>query len=211
MTTARTEDLQLAIYEGVTITTLGEIFGLDHKDVRKRLTGKVAPVASKDKFVRFKIKDAAPYLVESLVNPEEIFKNLSPSKWPPALQDAFWKAQNSKQKWEENRGDLWRTLRVFEVVAQAFKVIRLTILMFVDTVGQRTELTAEQRTIIQSLGDGLLDSLAKTLKDSFEGYEPAEDEHGTPLIEAQMIDDAEAHTHADGSFEEHALEVDPFD
>lgn len=209
MTTARTGELQEAIYDGATITTLGEIFGLEHKEVKKRLIGKVAPAPTRDKFMRFRIRDAAPYLVESKIDPEEIFKNLSPSKWPPALQDAFWKAQNSKQKWEENRGDLWRTKRVFEVVSGAFKVIRLTIMMFVDTVGQRTELTPEQRTIIQGLGDGLLESLSKALIEAFVFHDPEDDEHGTPLIEAKMIDDAEQNKHDEEEEEEPG--VDPFD
>lgn len=210
MTTARSSDLQEAIYDGVTITTLGEIFGLEHKEVKRRLVGKVPPAPTKDKFVRYRIRDAAPYLVDSKVDPEELFKNLSPSKWPPALQDAFWKAQNSKQKYEQNRGDLWRTKRVFEVVTNAFKVIRMTILMFVDTVGQRTELTPEQRRIIQELGDGLLESLNKALTEEFSLYVPAADEHGAPLHEAEFIPDAEPQQ-GEEEEEEEEEGVDPFD
>lgn len=203
MSTARSNDLQEAIYDGVTITTLGEIFSLEHKEVKKRLIGKCPPAPSKDKFVRYKIKDAAPYLIDSKIDPEEFFKNLSPSKWPPALQDAFWKAQNSKQKYEQNRGDLWRTARVFTVVTGAFKIIRMTILMFVDTVSQRTELTPEQRAIIQSLGDGLLETLNKVLKDEFALYSPAPDEHGAPLHESELIAEVEEEVAGAG--------VDPFE
>ena len=207
MTTSRDNDLQEAIYDGCTITTLGEIFGLEHKEVKKRVVGKVPPVLpQKGKFVRYRIKDAAPFLVDSKIDPEELFKNLSPSKWPPALQDAFWKAQNSKQKWEENRGDLWRTKRVFEVISSAFKIIRMTILMFVDTVGQRTELSQEQRRIIQELGDGLLESLSKALIDEFAFYDPSEDEHGAPLTENQLMNSEEVPVVEDDEEEE----TDPF-
>jgi hypothetical protein len=206
MTTNRANDLQEAIYDGCTITTLGEMFGLEHKECKKRLVGKVPPVVPrKDKFERYRIRDAAPYLVDSKIDPEELFKNLSPSKWPPALQDAFWKAQNSKQKWEENRGDLWRTKRVFEVVTNAFKVIRMTILMFVDTVSQRTELSQEQRRIITELGDGLLESLSKALIEEFAFYDPSPDEHGAPLSDSQLMDTEEV-----PEVEEEGEEVDPF-
>jgi hypothetical protein len=192
------------IYDGVPATTLGEIFGLDHKDVVRRLSGRVQPIPnSKDKYVRYRIRDAAPYLCEMQVNPEEMLerlKKLSPAKWPSALQDAFWKAQLSRQKYHKERGELWSTTRVFEVISSAFKVIRLTILMFVDTVEQRTQLTDEQRRIITELGDGLLATLEKTLRDEFADHKPAPDEHGVPLTDQAV------------EFRNETVEeVDPFD
>jgi hypothetical protein len=195
MSTARSADAQALIYDGVPITTLGEIFGLDHKEVKKRLTGRVQVVDAKK--MTYRIRDAAPYLCDLKMDPEEMIKNLSPSKLPPALQDAFWKAQNSRQKWEENRGDLWRTHRVFEVVASAFKVVRMTLMMFTDTVSQRTSLSDEQRRIMQELIDGLMDSLKQKLIDEFTFYEPREDEHGMPLSAQQLTGDALDGTDAD--------------
>ena len=191
MSDVRSSDLQAAIYDGVPATTLGEIFGLDHKEVNKRIVGRVNALPGTGKILRYRIKDAAPYLCEITTDPEELLKRLSAMKLPPALQDSFWKAQLSRQKFEENRKELWRTSRVFEVISGAFKVIRLTVLMFVDTVEQRTELTAEQRAIIQSLGDGLLKSLSKALQDAFVFYDPAPDEHGAPLSDQELATPAE--------------------
>lgn len=176
-------DHLIAIHDGVPATTLAQIFGLDHKEVNKRIAGKVTPIASKDKYTRYRIRDAAPYLVDLKLDPEEYLKSLSPSKLPPALQDAFWKSLLSRQKYEENKGDLWRTARVFEVISASFKVIRLTILMFNDTVSQQTELSERQREIIQTLTDGLLANLHTALVDEFEMYVAHDDEHGKPLSE----------------------------
>jgi hypothetical protein len=187
MSTPRSEDLQQAINDGLPITTLGEIFKLDHKEVARRLAGRVTPLPSKDKYTRYRIRDAAPYLCEITTDPEELIKRLSAMKLPPALQDAFWKAQLSRQKYESARGELWSTSRVFDVISSAFKVIRLTILMFTDTVEQRTELNPDQRRIIQELGDGLLQSLNKTLQDEFAFYVPAPDEHGAPLSDQEVV------------------------
>lgn len=187
MSKANDEEVVALIHGGVTVTTLAQIFGLDHKDVNKRLVGKITPVSGhKDRYVRYKIKDAAPFLIDLKVDPEEYLKNLSPSKLPPALQDAFWKSLLSRQKYEENKGDLWRTSRVFEVVSSAFKVIRLTILMFNETVSQQTQLTDRQREIIQGLTDGLLLSLRDALVEEFEMYVPPNDEHGKPLSEEDV-------------------------
>ncbi len=184
MSRANSGDQLEFIYNGVTVTTLAQIFGLDHKDVNKRIVGKVAPVSKPgDKNLRYRIRDAAPYLIDLKVNPEEYLKSLSPSKLPPALQDAFWKALLSRQKYEENRGDLWRTARVFEVVTSAFKVIRMTILMAGDTVSEQTQLSDRQREIITDLLDGLLRSLHDNLVEHFANYMPSPDEHGKPLEE----------------------------
>lgn len=187
MSAARNEEVQRLIYDGATVTTLGEIFGLDHKEVNKRIAGRVQPkIAAGTRVLTYRIRDVAPYLCDIKTDPEEMIKNLSPSKLPPALQDAFWKAQNSRQKWEESRGDLWRTSRVFEAVAGAFKVVRLTILMFADTVSQRTDLSPEQRRIIQELGDSLLNSLSQSLREEFAFYVPKPDEHGMPLTDQDL-------------------------
>lgn len=179
-----TEQLAL-IYDGVTVTTLSQIFDMDHKEVNKRVVGRVTPVSeSNGRYAKYRIRDAAPYLIDHKVDPEEYLKNLSPTKLPPALQDSFWKAQLSRQKYEENKKDLWRTARVVEVVASAFKVVRLSILMFADNVQQQTELSEQQRRIIQGLTDGLLAELHRSLVDEFEMYVPAPDEHGQPLTDA---------------------------
>lgn len=182
------------IHEGVTVTVLAQIFGLDHKDVNRRLIGKITPMnQGVGSYMKYRIRDAAPYLIDLQVNPEELIKSLSPSKLPPALQDAFWKAQLSRQRYDENRGDLWRTPRVIEVLTTAFKVIAMTIRTASDNIGQQTKLTDDQRKIIERMMDGLLEELNRALIEEFEMYVPAEDEHGAPLGNQTIkaVDDAE--------------------
>lgn len=181
MSAPNSEDKTTFIHGGVTTTTLGQIFGLEHRDVVKRLAGRVDPMPTEGRYMHYRIRDAAPYLCEMKIDPEDLIKSLSPSKLPPALQDAFWKAQLSRQKYQKERGELWNTARVFEVISKAFKVLRLTILMFVDTVEERTQLSDEQRRIVQELGDGLLAALETSIREEFKGYVAADDEHGVPV------------------------------
>ncbi|MBT9159033.1 MAG: hypothetical protein DDT26_00282 [Dehalococcoidia bacterium] len=169
------------VYDGVPVTTLAEIFDLDPKEVNRRIVGRVNPVTSPSGArLKYRIREAAPFLVEQKIDIEEYIKALTPAKLPPALTDAFWKAMLSRQKFEENNGELWRTNRVLEVVSSAFKAVRLTIIMFGDTVSQQSELSDKQREVIQDLTDGLLSNLHRALVDEFEMYVPADDEHGTP-------------------------------
>jgi hypothetical protein len=174
------------IYEGASSHELSVMFDLSVNEVNKRLVGKVAPVGVDAKAPRYRIREAAPYLCNVVFDPEEFIKSLSPAKLPAALQDAFWKAQINRQKFEEQKGDLWRTERVIEVLGNVFKTIRMTILMFNDTIEQKSDITPKQREIIQELGDGLLDTAHKNLVEAFSDYKPPADEHGTPLAEEKV-------------------------
>jgi hypothetical protein len=192
------EQLDL-VHGGLPVTTLAQIFGLDTKDAQRRLVGKAMPVEDvKSKIVKYRLRDAAPHLIDVKFDVEAAIKKLPPSKIPPSLQDAFWKAQLSRQKFESNRGDLWATHRVIEIMATAFKTVRMQILMFVDTVQQREELSDPQRQLIEKLSDELLSGLQKSLVEEFELYAPPPDEHGAPIDAVEIasvrmeIDDVEA-------------------
>lgn len=173
------------LYNGASVSELGLIFDMSSHEVNRRIVGKVIPLTAEAKVPKYRIRDAAPYLCNVVFDPEEFIRNLTPSKMPPALSDAFWKGQRNKQKWEEDRGDLWRTERVISVLADVFKSFRMTVQMFGDTLEQQEELTPRQRQIIQDLGDGLILSAQQSLVDEFKDYVPADDEHGAPLTEEE--------------------------
>lgn len=184
------------IYTGATASQLATIFGMTPQEVNKRIGGRVTPSVP-GKAPRYLIRDAAPFLCNPVFDIEEFLKNMTPSKLPPMLQDAFWKAQNNRQEFEENQGDLWRTSRVVEVLMSVFKVIRMTALMFQDTVERQAELTPKQRQIIIELSDGLIETARKNLVDEFKDYHPPEDEHGRPLdSDIDIYEDAEANARA---------------
>jgi hypothetical protein len=187
MSAPQTQEQIDMLYGYVPVTALAAIFGLDPKQVNKRLVGKVSPNAE-GKVLRYRVRDAAPHLVDFKFDVEDAIKKLPPSKIPPALQDAFWKAQLSRQKFEENQGDLWRTSRVIEVMGTAFKITRMQIMMFRDSLQHQTELSDKQVKIIDKMSDDLLLSMRKALVDEFELYVPAPDEHGADPHPASEID-----------------------
>jgi hypothetical protein len=174
----RTKQDQGIIYSGCTTPTLAEIFDLTNREVMDRLKGKCEPIGDFNGAPRYAIKDAAPHLVQPLLDVEEFIKSLSPAKLPPALQDQYWKAQNSRLKYELERGDLWRTERVFSVFAETLKEMRQGILMFEDTLEDATGLTSEQREHVRKMTDSLLHNLESRIVENFELYVAPEDEHG---------------------------------
>lgn len=181
----RAEDEAKLIHVGATIPQLSLIFGMSQATIRSRITGRVTPARPKGQTdkdpLRYHIRDVAPLLMDPQIDIEQLLKSLTPEKFPPRLQDPFWKAQKSRLDVEERLGHLWSTERVVEVLAEAFKPVRMSILMFVENVEQQTELTPRQRELITSMADGLLLSLNRGLVEQFKDYHPKPDEHGVPL------------------------------
>lgn len=171
------------IYHGATVTDIGAMFGFTPQEVNARIAGRVTPVEVEGRNPRYRVRDVAPYLVNPVFDVEEFLRNMTPAKLPPALQDAFWKAQKNRQDFEEEKGDLWRTSRVVEVMGDVFKSIRMSVMMLTDTVERSSELTPKQRAIIIEVGDSFLKYARQKLKEDFEPYVPPNDEHGRPLDE----------------------------
>lgn len=211
----RHEDELALIHHGATVTDLTFMFGGSQNDIHKKIAGVVRPCSPKHATpVRYRIRDVAPYLVEqrmSAADVEAAIRKMTPAKLPPALQDAFWKAMTSRLNYEERRDQLWSRTRVIQVLGEAFKPVSLTIRMMEDTVAQETELTPEQRKIIQDICDTLLRSLQTSLIDKFSQYVPYPDEHGMPVEEqeaAVMLDDGEEPEEIDDGFGDTKEEVD---
>jgi hypothetical protein len=185
------EDLVL-MRQGASVADLAEIFGMTPQEVNKRIVGKVLPTNATGKTVRYHLREAAPYLCNVVFDVEDYLRTMSPEKLPPKLQKAFWEAQNARQKHEIDKGDLWKTERVIEVLSEVFKAIRVSVMMLNDTVEEQVELTKDQRDIITKIGDGFLNDAHAALVDKFKDYKPPADEHGRPLgdeEEEEVFDD----------------------
>lgn len=172
------------IHVGATPSELGMMFGMTPQEVNKRIVGKIIPTKTEHKLPRYNIGEAAPFLCNVQFDVEAYLKELSPARMPVGLQKAFWAGLRSRQDYEENQGDLWRTQRVIEVLAEVFKPISMSLQMLVDEVEQTTELTPKQREIIIKIADKMRGNAHRALVDTFKNYRPAEDEHGVAHEEA---------------------------
>lgn len=178
----RDPEKNAVLFHGATVTDLANIFGGSQTDVQRKIAGKVTPVTGPGVTpIRYAIRDAAPYLVPQTTDAaaiERAIMRMSPAKLPPQLSDTFWKAQRARLQYQEEAGELWKTERVVEALAEAFKPAAMAIKMFKDTVGQEHTLTPAQAECLVTLSDGLLATLHRSLVEKFAAYTPAPDEHG---------------------------------
>lgn len=158
------------LYEGCSKSQLGVIFGIDNRKVDEKIRN-VPPSGERMGYPIWRIRDVAPFLVPAQGDFEEAIKKMSPADLPPALTKEFWSAQHARLKYEEDRGDLWRTADVVERMSTVFKKLRMNILLVTDQVERQTHLTDKQREIIIGLMDGTLNQLADSLVNTFK-HEP---------------------------------------
>lgn len=153
------------VYKGVSVSWLANVFRMDHNTVKKKLAECPELGKGKGGSPVFDVALAAQYLVKPKVDIKTFVQSLRPADLPPYLQSEFWEAQNKRQKWEENAGDLWRTEKVVEVFGDAFKLMKETMNLWVDGLARKSGVTEEQRKVLTGEIDALQDELHKRLVD----------------------------------------------
>lgn len=184
------------LYEGCTITQLAEIFRMDKKKCSSLLAG-LEPCGSRQGFPIYDLFNAA----SRLATPSEkqlmrTLERMSPSKLPTHLQKEFWDARRSRQQYEENARDLWRTSTIVDFTVGMLKTVRDSVTVMEDVVARESDLTNKQRQIIQQLVDDLLSDIERRFRetDIYKSYTNSlhadeDDSVKKPMIEVEAPED----------------------
>ena len=152
-----------------TMAQLAQLFETDSKTLPKRLRG-LRPAGSRNGTSTYKIREAASRIVKPGYAIEYYLRTMNHSELPPLLTKEYWNGQRARQIYEENAGDLWRTSQVVESFAEAFKTLRMSLLLVADGVDRELELSEGQRRIIKRMIDGAIDDLREKMVDRFKDY-----------------------------------------
>lgn len=147
---------------GVTVGWLSNIFRMDPTTIKKKLRD-CNPIQRRKAGYVYDLKNAAQYLVKPVFDVDQVMRQMKPSELPTHLQDAYWSAMRSKQKWEEEAGHLWRTERVMEVLGEVFQQIKFAVQLWPDHVRRAEGLTTAQRETLIQMGDALQADIHKRL------------------------------------------------
>lgn len=173
------EESRALLYEGANLSQLGILFGMDHRVLVEKLHG-VPPVGRRGATDIYSIREVAPKLVRPDYDIETYIRKMNHTDLPKMLSKEYWAGQRSRQEFMLKAGDLWETAKVIEKVGELYKMIRMSMLLMIDSVERQVELTPRQRDIIKELADGTLRDLHKTVIEHF----------GEPS-EAQEVNDEE--------------------
>jgi len=163
-------DYEEEFFHGMTVPRLAQLFRLDRRTVTEKLRP-LRPTGDRRGAPTYHVVDAAPYLVEPIIDIEKYLQNIGPGDLPAPLQAQYWNAQNGKLKYKEQAGDLWRTQQVIEVLTAVFRSLSQSLRLLADRIEAQTGLTHEQRAIIEKeVSDKALNMLRKRLIEDFEMY-----------------------------------------
>lgn len=87
---------------------------------------------------------------------------------PKMLAKEYWYGQNQRLNYLERIGDLFDTSAVVELASDAFKTIRLSLMLVSDAVEREAGLTLAQREIIDRLMHTALETMREKLIDGLE-------------------------------------------
>lgn len=168
-----------------TMSQLAQLFETDAKTLPKRLRG-LRPAGARHNTSTYKIREAASRLVRPGYAIEQYLRTMNHSDLPPLLTKEYWNGQRARQIYEENAGDLWRTSQVVEGFAEAFKTLRMSLLLMGDAIERETALSEVQRKIVKRMIDGAIDDLREKMVTRFKDYVAA-----TAPLALPVFDDAD--------------------
>lgn len=143
------------VHAGVTIDWLASVFGMATRTVKKRLAG-LQPMKRHRNGVLYDLRLAAAHLVDPLIDVDKFVKTLRPEDLPPKLTKDYWDAMLKRRKYELLAGELWVTADVLEVFGDAFKHIKDSTQLWINTIERTSEMTEKQRKTLVTLADQLL-------------------------------------------------------
>lgn len=155
------------IFQGANLTQLSKIFRMDRRDITAKISGHVAPCGERGGYPIYFIHEVAPHVIKPLYDIETYLKRMHHNDLPKHLTKEFWAGQKTRLEVLKAEGDLWETDKVIEVMGEAFKQLRMSMLLMGDTVEREIMFSHEQRDKMRLIIDGALNDLADSLITKF--------------------------------------------
>lgn len=156
-------------YFGCTPTELAKLFRMPLQTVRDSIK-EIPPAGKRGAREIYRVDQVAAALIrdsESEADQIERILKLKHTELPKMLSKEFWYGQNQKLNYDERVGDVWRTKDVISTCGDAFKTIRLSLMLLSDAVEREAGLTVDQREIIARLVQSALYDAQERLVDVF--------------------------------------------
>ena len=163
-----------SIENGFSIAWLAEAFKMSPQTVRNRLSA--CPfMGQRGRGRVYDLEEAA----SRLVNPEIDWTKVTKADLPVHLRKEIWDARLKQQKFEKEAKELWLTDDVVESFTRVFLVMKSNVQLWPDVVERQIGLSREQRDLLISLGDALLE-------DVFGEIQKVAAENSTPSSVAEL-------------------------
>lgn len=154
----------LVIYEGATQSDLAAMFGMNQATVKAKIAG-IRPCGQRNGYHIYNIREVAPYLVKFTESVVDQVLRMHISDMPKMLSKEYWMGRDKMLTVMQREGDLFTTRSVVELAGDAFKTLRLSLMLLTDAVEREVGLTPQQRDIITLLVGNCLNDMREKLVD----------------------------------------------
>jgi hypothetical protein len=160
------------IYDGVNMSQMSTIFGIDHRVLDQKIHG-IPPCGTRNGVNIWQIKDVVPALWKpSAEQVEKHLRTMNHADLPKMLTKEFWAGQRSRQEFETRNRDLWPTVEIVSAVGELFKLIKMNLLLAPDSIEREVEVSDAQRKIFKRVVDGTLKDIHRMIGEKFETKTP---------------------------------------
>lgn len=167
------------LYDGASISQLGVLAGMDNRQVKARISGKIEPVGMRAGSPIFNVIEAAQFLLKN--EKSMLLKGVDMEKFaaefikqmenaddiPPHISSAFYKARMSKLEFEQKQGSMVPLAAVRDAVEVNNKAMREQILLTKERVEREIELPQKAKTILVNTLDKLIADTKDAIINSF--------------------------------------------
>lgn len=185
---------QLIILQGASIEHLHRMFRMDKRTITARIVGQVAPCGTRGGHPIYNVAEVAPYLVKPQGDFEEAIKRMHHDDIPPLLHKNYWQGKQARLDYEVEVGLKVDIHEAAEVMALAFKAVRMALLLMPDALEREYVLTDEHRQVLKKLIDGTVSECRDALLEAFKLPEDDHDdgEDDGDVFETHAPEDREA-------------------
>lgn len=148
---------------GITVTWLSKFLRMPRSQVVERLKDCPVIATVQNGGNLYDGPTAMRYLVEPKTDVDAYLQTIKADRLPEKLRETYWNAKIKEAKFRALAGELWPTQSVLDVFSETFKTIKNTTLLWADTIEEQHGLTDEQRALVVTLVDRLLDDIYATL------------------------------------------------
>ena len=167
------------LYDGASISQLGVLAGMDNRNVKLRISGKIEPVGMRAGSPIFNVIEAAQFLLKN--EKSMLLKGIDMEKFaaefikqmqtaddiPPMISTAFYKARMTKLEFEQKQGSMVPLAAVRDAVAMNNKAIREQILLTKERVEREIELPKKAKDILVKTLDKLIADTKDAILNTF--------------------------------------------
>lgn len=154
------------VYQGASLAEIATMFGVSGVEARNRCYG-IRPNGTRAGIKVYRIRDVAPRFVKVTEDAELVDRilRMKHTDLPKMLSKEYWAGKLAKQKYEMLKEDLWPTTKILEYIGDAYKTIRLSLMLMIDAVERETTFTELQRRLLVDMIDSTLEETRERLQD----------------------------------------------